>query len=151
EDTDCGHELRAVVQSEAFLRLQHDGRNAGRLHRLAARNATTVRQKRLALTHQYQRQVRKRGQVAAGADGALHRTHGEDARVKHPHQGFDEDRPHAGVALGEGVGSREEHGPDHVFRRRWTDTATVTANQVLLELADVFGWNEDAAQRAEAG
>jgi hypothetical protein len=65
-----GHEMRAVDEREALLRLEHDGLQARAPQRRAAVEAVAG-QLRLALADEHERDVGERREVARGADRAF--------------------------------------------------------------------------------
>ena len=70
EPADGGHELRAVDEGEALLRLEGHRLEAGGAQGLAAVQDPPV-DPALALAHERQREVGERGEVAARAHGPL--------------------------------------------------------------------------------
>ena len=86
--SDRGHELRAVDQRQALLRLQPDRLEPGARERLAARQPLAV-EPRLALADERQREVRERREVAGRADRAARRDDREHAALEQREQELD--------------------------------------------------------------
>ena len=70
---DGGHELGAVEEAEALLGLEREGREPGGPQGGPGRLAPPVRVEQLALAHHRQHEVRRRGEVAGGAQRAPRR------------------------------------------------------------------------------
>ncbi len=90
------HELRAVDQREAFLRLEHDRLEPDARERLGAGQALAV-DERLALADERQREMRERREVAARADRAARGNDGQHAAVQAREQQLDGLDTRAGV------------------------------------------------------
>ena len=132
---DRGHELGAVDEGEAFLGLEHDGREAARPERVRARARRRPRGRAVAFADERQRQVGEGRQVAAGADAALRGDDGVDARVQHLDQELERLRAHAAEALGQHVRAQQHEGARLGLVERLAHARGVAAHQVQLELA----------------
>ena len=79
---ECGGELRAVDQREAFLRAKLDRAETGRGQRLAAGHHITT-EFGLAMPHHHGCHMCQRRQIARGPNRALRRDHRNDATLQH--------------------------------------------------------------------
>ena len=96
EAADRGHDLRAVDEREAFLRRERKRLQSMPLERCARRGELALHMD-LPDAEQRERKVRKRRQIARGADRALRGNAGIDAAV------IELDEPLAEPALGDRV------------------------------------------------
>ena len=124
-----GHHLRAVDQRQPFLGRQRDGLDAG-LGQYAGRRDGLAVDETLALAHQHQRQMRQRGQIAAGPDRALRRDVGCDVAVEQLAQHLDQLGPNAGKPLGQRVGPKHHHRADNAAVQRIADADGMAAYEV---------------------
>ena len=134
------HCLRAVQQSQAFFGGKLEWLQAGPLQRFTAGNSLALIE-RFALADNDQREVRQRSQIAARTHASLLRNHGAHAGVEHRHQKFRNSNAAAACALGEHVGSQQQHGPRFRNGKRRTDSAGVTAHQVGLQFSQLLVGN----------
>ena len=95
-----GRDLRAVNQRQAFFRRQHHRRDA-RLRQCGFRIDQRTVHKHLPFTHDRQRHVRQRREIARRTDRAFGRNQRRDARVKNGDHAVDHFRANAGVAARE--------------------------------------------------
>ncbi len=150
EAADRHRHLDPVDEGEAFLRAQHDrpdpraGQGAGRRLRASADVDP-------ALSHQREREVRQRREVARGAHGALAGDDRKDVRREHPQKCFDRGDADARVSPRQRVGPQDHHGSHGRRRERLADACRVAANQVALQLLEVADRNRDVRELAEAG
>ena len=93
----------------------------------------------------------ERGEITAGADGALLRNDGMNAVVEHGDQQLEQRGAHAAEALGEHVGAQQQHGADFRLGERIADSAGMAADQIGLELCELIGGDANVGQLAEAG
>jgi hypothetical protein len=150
ERADRGHELRAVDQRQALLRLELERLQPGARERLRPGEALALHP-RLSLADEGQREVRERSEVAARADGAAARDVRQDTLVQAAEQELDRLYARARVALGERVRA-EQHRRAHDFVRvGLADAARVAAQQAELELARQLGRDRLGDEAAEAG
>jgi hypothetical protein len=144
------HPLGAVDQGEALLVGELQRLEAGAPQALRRRHALPVHL-HLALADERQREVRELGQVAGGAHGAVlgdHRRHpGGQQREKCLH----DDRAHARVALDQGAGAQQLHGPHDLRLQRVTTAGGVGQDDAALQLAQVGGGDRRIGQQAEPG
>lgn len=73
------------------------------------------------------------------------------AGVQHRTQCFHDDGAGAAKAFGQCVGTEKNHGASFRLAEGRAYSTGVRANQVDLELADLFGGNADRSQFAKAG
>ena len=150
ERAERGHELRAVDEREALLRLQAHRLEPDRRERLAARAAGAV-DRRLALADQRQREVRERREIAARADRAAARHARQDAAVEALDQQLDGLDARARVALRERVRAQQHRGAHDLVRVRLADAAGVAAEEAQLELLGQLLRDRARDEAAEAG
>ena len=150
-DQHAEHAVGAVDQRQAFLlpqlhRFQSGGGQCvGRGHQLALVVAD------LAFTHQGERAMGQRCQVAGAAQGAVFADHGGDAGIEDPRIGLGHQGPDAGAAGGHG-GQPVEHQPaDHLAVHFGTGGRRVAADQAALQLRAQLNRDLFGGQRAEAG
>ena len=74
-----------------------------------------------------------------------------DFGVEHFAEGVHDVRADAAEAFGEGVGAEEHHGAGFGFVEGFADAAAVGADEIDLELLDLFGGNAYGSEFAEAG
>ena len=144
------HELRAVHEREAFLRLQPDRLEPDRVERGGAGQQPAV-DPGLALADQRQGEVGERGKVAARAHRAAARDVREDAAVQALDQQLDRDDASAGVALGERVRAQQHRRAHDLVRVRLADAAGVAAQEPQLELLGQLLGDRARDESAEAG
>ena len=96
--------LRAVDEGEAFLRRERYRPQTGLGERVGAGASV----ERVAFADEHQRQVRERGEVAAGADRSARRHAGVHAGVEQRDERLDGLDANSGVALGEHVRAQRE-------------------------------------------
>jgi len=94
EAADGGHEVGAVEHRQTLLGLERHGGDTGLAERLAAGQHPAL-VPRFAFTHEHQRQMGRRGQIAAGADGPFLRDHRQDVAGQHAEQGVHHHGPDA--------------------------------------------------------
>ena len=92
--------LRPVEEREPFLRRELERRKPCLTERVAAREQAAAHAC-LAFADQHRRQVRKRREIARGADRSLRRNARHDAAIVHCDEGFDHLPAHAGMAAPE--------------------------------------------------
>ena len=144
------HELRAVDQREALLRLEPDRCEADRGECFAPGHARAVGP-RLALADERKREVRERREVAAGADrtAARHvRQHAAVQAVDEQLHGLD---PRARAALRERVRAQQHRRAHDLVRIRLADTARVASQQSQLKLLRELLRDRLGHEAAEAG
>ena len=144
------HELGAVEQGQAFLRLQADGLPAHLFpHFGSGAHLPFVAD----FTHPDNREaeVGEGSQVAGGAERALLVHHGEDVVVVHIDDPLHGDQLGAGVAVGERLRLEQEHQAHDVTAHFLARAAGVRHHEVVLELREVFRGDRDVVQGAEAG
>ena len=88
--------------------------------------------------------------VAARTDAAAHGDDRRDVVVQHVAQPLGDHRPNAGKTQGDDVGADQHHRANHVRRQRIADAAAVGADQVLLHLLDVRGFEADVSEQTDA-
>ncbi|GIK18251.1 MAG: hypothetical protein AMXMBFR77_10390 [Phycisphaerales bacterium] len=103
-----GHQVRAVQQREALLRLKRDRGDARRSHRFATADhaATNLG---LTFSHEHQRGVRQRGKVARRSDRTDGRNNRAYARVQQSGKRLNDDRPHSGQATAQTGREKQQH------------------------------------------
>ena len=111
ERADRRHHLRAVDQREPLGRLELQRVQPGRGERLRAAEAPPGVD-RLPLSDQHQRQVRERGEIAAGSDRALLRDDRHHPAVEQLDQLLRGSRADAGVPAREVLGPQQHHRSD---------------------------------------
>ena len=147
---DAGHQVRAVDQRQAFLRLQHQRREPGDAQRLgAADDAAGVR--RFAFADQHQRRVRQRREIARRADRADRRHDRRDVRVQEPDQLRAHRGPHARQTARQRRAEQDHHRAHDLDRQRLAHARGVREDQVALHLAQLGVVDALLRQRAEAG
>ena len=151
ERAERGHELRAVDEREALLRLQRHRLEPDRGERLARREAARPSTERLALADERQREMRERREVAARADRAAARHVRQDAAVEALEQQLDGLDARARVALGERVRAQQHRRAHDLVRVRLADAARVAAQQAQLELLGQLLRDRPRDEAAEAG
>ncbi len=97
------------------------------------------------------REMRERREIAGCADGTLRRNHWMNFGVQHRAEDFDGFGSDAAEAFGERVGAEEHHRARFGFAERSADSAGVRADEIHLELSDLFGGDADGSELAEAG
>src|SRR6266850_310891 len=95
--------------------------------------------------------MRKRGQIAACTHAALRRDYRMNAALQHLAQRLDDQRTHARVSLGHGVGAQQHHGARLKFTQRLAHADAMRSDQIELQVADLLRRNAHVAQLAHAG
>ena len=135
----------SLASSESGARPAAGSAGAGRL-------ARAVLRQQLALAHHSEHEVRRRREVAGGAQRAA-RGHPRD-EVGVEHRGHETRRlpgAHARVAARHGVEADGHGGAHDLARERRAHADGVTAHQVLLQLVDLVDRDVRGGQLAEAG
>ena len=105
----------------------------------------------LALAHHREHEVRRRGEVAGGAQRAPRRHPRHEVGVEHRGHELGDRGAHAGVAARHRV-EADGHGRAHdLARERHADADGVAAHEVLLQLLDLVDGDVRGGQLAEAG
>src|SRR5204862_7140812 len=128
-----GQERRAVREREPFLGLEPEGLEARGSERLVAWKELSV-EPGLTLADQRKGEVRKRREVAAGADRSATRHTRNDPRVQAVHDQLDRLDAGAGEALRERVGAKQHRGAHDLRWVRLADAAGVASKQAELKL-----------------
>ncbi len=144
-----GHEMRAVEDAERVLGVQLDGREAGGAHRVGA-VAPFAFPEHVSLADQHQADVRRWGEVAAGAQRPFLWDPGTDVVVQQVDEPLGDHRADPGGALTELVHADQHPGAHLFLGKRRADTDRVAHQEVALKLAGVGRWDADVLQRAHA-
>ena len=104
----------------------------------------------VAVADERYRDMRKRAEVAARADGALGRDDGMDAEVEVVDHLLERLEADAGVAAGERVDAEQHYRADYVLGIGLAEAAGVAQKKVLLELAAFVARDDDGGEVAEA-
>ena len=146
---DRGHRAGAVGHAEALL--ADEG-----IERLDPRKAHGLRTGKalalvdsLAQAEHRQRHVRKRRQVAGGAERALLRHDGNDVLIEHLHQHLRQQRTNAGVTGTEVVDTQEHHAAHDFVRVRLACGGAMAQDQVGGKLIGQLLGNGDLLELAE--
>jgi len=145
-----GGVLGAVEQGQAFLRAQHQRGQADFGQCLGSRQALTI-DEGLADTDHHAGQVRKRGQVARGANRALARNHRNEIVLQERFQQGQCLRADARGALGEAGQLQRHHQPHDRRRHRLTHAGRVREHDIALQGFQILALDAHAGQLAEAG
>ncbi len=106
---------------------------------------------RLALADQGEGDMGERRQIAARPDRPFPGHDGQHVTGEHRHQPLDNQRPHAALAKGQGVGAKNQEGAhDGRFERR-SDAGGMAAHEVQLQRRDLVGGDPAVGEMAEAG
>ncbi len=147
---DGHHGLCAVEQRKSFLGGKLNGLEAGALQRLAARDALTLVE-RFAFANHHEGKMRERGEVAAGAYGALLGDHRMNAGVEQRDKKFEDLDAGSAEALGEDVGAQQKHGARFGLAEGIANAARVAADEVGLQLRQVLIRNAHVGKFSESG
>jgi hypothetical protein len=145
-----GRNLCAVQQRQAFLRAEHQRRQAGALQPEHRRQYLAVIT-HLANPQQHRRQMRQRREVAGRPDRALGRNDGIDFRLEQPQQRLDQRPPDARMTTRQRRGLQRQHQPDHVIRQRRADTGAVREHEVALQQRQFVLRNSLVREQSETG
>ena len=148
------HALRAVQQRETFFGFERDGLDVGLAHGFGAGDDLPLP---ASPKRAWPSPMTTCARCASGArspdaptepcDGIT----GMNFGVEHGAEGFDGFGADAAEAFGERVGAEKHHRAGFGFAERRADAAGVRANEIDLELADLFGGDADGGEFAEAG
>ena len=97
------------------------------------------------------REMREGSEIARCADRTLRRNQRMNFGVEHFAERVDNLRADAAEAFGERVGAEQHHGASFGSLSGVADSTSVRANEIDLELADLFGGDADGSEFAEAG
>jgi len=150
QDAQGGHELCPLDQGEAFFWPQDEGRDAGADHRCISRHLCALVDG-FPFTDHHQGEMRQRREVSAGAERPLRRDQRMDASADHLNEGVDDDRTHARIAAGQGIGTQDHHGTYGRFGQRGADPRRVGADDVLLQLRSLERGDRYRAELVHAG
>jgi hypothetical protein len=150
EGADGAHHVGAVDEGEPFLRLQFDRGEVCAGQRVRPRKVLTLIC-RFAFAEQDEGGVGEGREVARGADGPPGGDDGRDAGVQQVEDALNEVGPGAGMAPAEAGGLDEHHRANDIVGQRFADAGGVGADEVVLDIAELFGVDADAGEGAEAG
>ena len=105
----------------------------------------------LALAHQRRRQIRERGEIAAGSHRALFRDPGQQTQIQEVAEALEQQRPHARVAARERGQARGDHRGGLVLAEDPAGAAAVEAHDVAREQVLQPIGNAVVDARAHAG
>src|SRR5262249_46019471 len=103
---DAKHPLRAIDERYGFFSFERDRLDLVLAEGIAGRNPAPVLIDAFTFPDQFQREMRKWGEITARANAALRRNEWRYAAIKHLANGVDKNSPHARVTLGERVRSQ---------------------------------------------
>ncbi len=146
----AGDAVAAVDRRETVARLEPLDRDPGPLQR-GRDGQPLALVERLALADQDERELRHRGEVAAGADRSLLAHHGRDAAIEQLAHRLDEDRPDAGVPLAQDRDPRQNRGARIGDRERIAVSGRVAVDDVALELLRLLRSEDRLGQLADPG
>ena len=89
-------------------------------------------------------------QVARSTEGTQFIYYGMNTQIIKVHQSLYHFGTYTTIALAEPVCFQQQHQPYHIFRHLIAHTASMRANQVLLQLSQLVVINTHIAQRTEA-
>ena len=145
------HAVGAVDEGQALLLLELDGRDAGRGQGVGGRHPLAVHVADLALTHEGQRAVRERREVAGAAERAVLVHHRRDARVEHRHVGGQGLLADAGAPGRQGRDAQQHERPHDLALDLGAGAGGVRADQRALQLVALLDRDVPGGQGAEAG
>ena len=145
-----GHEMCAVEHAERVLGPQLDGLKAGGAQRLGTAAPFTLVHD-VAFPDQHQADVRRRCEVAAGAQRSLFRHPRTDIVVEQVDQLLRNRRAHPRGPLAELVDPDQHAGAHQLIGERRSDADRVAHEEVALKLSGVRRWNAHVLQRPHAG
>src|ERR1700686_1215637 len=93
----------------------------------------------------------QRSQISTRAHTALRRHERSDAAVEHLAKRVDDDRAHAGMALGERICPQQHHGARLCNRQWFAHAYCMRADQVDLQFTNLVAGNAHIAQFTHAG
>mmetsp|Transcript_42958 Transcript_42958/g.108441 ORF Transcript_42958/g.108441 Transcript_42958/m.108441 type:complete len:228 (-) Transcript_42958:292-975(-) len=141
---ETGDELRAVDQCQSFL-----GAQLARLHAVVAQHVRggqpllLARMPHVALAQEGQRQVSQRSEVSAGTHTALLGNLGHQAQIEGLEEVGERVWIDATAATCQYVQSQSEQHARSMHRQTFSHTAGVRANEVLLQLRELIGRDDD--------
>ena len=104
-----------------------------------------------AFADQGQGEMGEWGEVAGCSNRALGWDRGEDPPVEHVEESLHDQRPHPGMALGQGAGPEQEHGSHQEIGKFLADTCSMGSHQVVLEGLGLVAADGSRRQRPEPG
>ena len=138
----------AVQEGEAFLGVKGDGRDLRALQRDVARQDFLL-EFGLAFSDDDLREMSKRREIARSAHGTLRRNHRMNSGVEHRAKCFYRAWPHAAESFCKGICTKKHDGASFGFAERVANATGMGANQIYLELANLFRGDADAGKFAE--
>ena len=97
------------------------------------------------------REVRERREIAGRSDRTLRGNYWMDFGVEHFAESVDDLGADAAESFGESVGAEKHHGAGFGFAEGIANAAGVRADEIYLELRDLFSGDADGSEFAEAG
>jgi hypothetical protein len=139
-----------LISASPSLGPSATGRRPARARATAARLARAL-VLGFAFADEDERDVRERGEVAAGADRAPRGHDGMHTGVQQCDEHVERLDPDAGVSLREHVRAQRHDRAHDRRRQRFADARGVAPQQIQLEAIELVGRNRDVGQRAESG
>src|SRR5712691_1312328 len=92
----------------------------------------------------------ERGEIATGTDRTFFGNDRTDAVVKHLTEHLDDLKTNAAQAQNKNISAEQHHRPHLRLRKRVADAASMTADEIELELAQFFGLNANIGELPES-
>ena len=150
QGADGGHALGAVDEGQSLLGQQVIGGDARPRHGFGAGEPLPL-VPGFAPADEHQGHMGQRRKIAGGPQGPLPGHHGGHALVEHFDETLDEFPPDAGVALHQGVGPKEHHGPDDLPAKGRACGHAMAQDQVFLKLGALLMTHVHLGKFPEAG
>src|SRR5882724_8063935 len=142
------HALCAVQEGKALLGVKGDGRDLRALQRNVARQDFLL-EFGLAFSDDHLREMSQRREIARSAHGTLRRNHRMNSGVEHCAKRFYRAWPDAAESFCQSICTKKHDGASFGFTERFANSAGMGANQIYLELANLFGGDADTGKFAE--
>lgn len=154
DERECGtacHEVRAVDEGESFFGFEPERGDLVDLECFRGGASVAALMEHATLAHEGEGDMGERGEVAGSTDRTDLGDEGDDVRVEHAEDLFDDDRSNARVSASERGGEEKHDAANDLRRQGVADAGGVGADEVVLEVAELVVGDACAAEGSEAG